>query len=366
MTPEEQITDDETLPEPSQHNRGLRTLLLRVDAQSPDEAVIAQAAEILRSGGLVAFPTETVYGLGANAWDARAVAGIYAAKGRPSNNPLILHVAEVEAARQLVTEWPDSAARLAEQFWPGPLTLVLPKNPDLPDNVTGGGPTVGVRVPAHPVALALLRGCGLPIAAPSANLSEQLSPTRAEHVMEGLNGRIHAILDGGATTGGLESTVLNLTTKYPTLLRPGLITPAQLEAVVGPIKRRVPTVSTAEPNAPLPAPGLLARHYAPRAPLEMNYSIGLHRVKALLDAGEVVGWLCHAAGLLDYRRKHGEVFPGLYALQMPDDPEAYAAVLYDRLHELDNLGVTRIIVDAVPNTEVWLAIRDRLQRAATK
>ncbi len=364
---EEQISNPQNQEEPTRRENGLRTLLLRVDAQSPDAAVIEQAAEILRGGGLVAFPTETVYGLGANAWDAQAVAGIYAAKGRPSNNPLILHVANVEAARQLVTEWPETAARLAERFWPGPLTLVLPKNPNLPDNVTGGGPTVGVRVPAHPVALALLRSCGLPIAAPSANLSEQLSPTRAEHVMEGLNGRIHAILDGGATTGGLESTVLNLTTKYPTLLRPGLITPAQLEAVVGPIKRRVTPAGTADANAPLPAPGLLARHYAPRAPLEMNYGIGLHRVKALLDAGEVVGWLCHAAaGLLDYRRKHGEVFPNLYALQMPDDPEAYAALLYDRLHELDNLGVTRIIVDAVPNTEVWLAIRDRLQRATAK
>lgn len=331
----------------------------------PDSAVIEQAAEILREGGLVAFPTETVYGLGANAWDAQAVAGIYIAKGRPSNNPLIVHVADVEAARKLVTEWPDIAACLAERFWPGPLTLVLPKNPALPDSLTGGGPTVGVRVPSHPVALALLRSCGLPIAAPSANLSEQLSPTRAEHVMEGLNGRIHAILDGGATTGGLESTVLNLTTKRPTLLRPGLISPGEIEAVVGPIKRRVTSAPAAEANAPLAAPGLLARHYAPHATLEMNYGIGLHRVRALLGAGEVVGWLCRAEGLLDYRRKHGEVFPGLYALQMPAEPEAYAAVLYDRLHELDNRGVTRIIVDAVPGTEAWLAIRDRLQRAAT-
>ena len=377
----------------------IQTQLWRVDAQTPDESVIRQAADILRDGGLVAFPTETVYGLGANAWNAQAIAGIYVAKGRPSNNPLIVHVADVEAAGEIVTEWPDAAARLAEQFWPGPLTLVLPKNPALPDNVTGGGPTVGVRVPSHPVALALLRISGLPVAAPSANLSEQLSPTRAEHVWEQLNGRIHALLDGGATTGGLESTVLNLTTKYPTLLRPGLITPAQIEAVIGPILRRVTSVSATETNAPLAAPGQMARHYAPRAPLEIvRYGSGGDRAKALVAEGHRVGRLtfdppqfAESEKQMEAERKRAEVQQkidralqsfrfneeaqntwqatlqaNLHVVTMPAEPEGYAAVLYDHLHELDNKGVTRIVVDAVPETEAWLAIRDRLQRAATK
>ena len=361
----------------------LQTQWLRVDAQTPDVDVIRKAAEILQDGGLVAFPTETVYGLGANALDAQAVAGIYAAKGRPSNNPLIVHVADVEGAQAIVSAWPDIAARLAERFWPGPLTLVLPKNPALPDNVTGGGPTIGVRVPAHPVALALLRAAQLPIAAPSANLSEQLSPTRAEHVWEGLNGRIHALLDGGPTTGGLESTVLNLTTKYPTLLRPGLITPAEIEAVVGPIKRRAASVTSTDATAPLASPGQLARHYAPHAPLEIVHFLS-GRAQELAALGQRVGWLttdlpmtargAEVQEIIDTTKKSLRVYEqalnnlreNLQVVIMPNTPQAYAAVLYDRLHELDNLGVTRIVVDAVPETEAWLAIRDRLQRAAVK
>ena len=360
------MPEEQTSGEATPHEGALQTQLWRVDARTPDETIIRQAADILQNGGLVAFPTETVYGLGANAWDAKAVGGIYIAKGRPSNNPLIVHVADVSAAREIVSEWPETAARLAAHFWPGPLTLVLPKNPKLPDNVTGGGPTVGVRIPAHPVALALLRVSGLPVAAPSANLSEQLSPTRAEHVWEQLNGRIHALLDGGATIGGLESTVLNLTTEPPTLLRPGLITPAQIEAIVGPIRRQVISVSAKDTNAPLSAPGQMVRHYAPRAPLEIHSGVTLHRVQALLSRGEVVGWLCHSTDLLEAICNSGKTYPNLHALQMPAEPEAYAAVLYDRLHELDNKGVTRIVVDAVPEMEDWLAIRDRLQRAAEK
>ena len=354
----------------------MQTRVFEVDADAPDADSIRQAADILRSGGLVAFPTETVYGLGANALDAQAVARIYEAKGRASNNPLIVHVDGSEAAQSLVSAWPDMAQKLAERFWPGPLTLVLLRRSDVPDVVTGGGDTVGVRVPAHPVALALLRACGLPIAAPSANRSLALSPTRAAHVLEGLDGRIDALLDGGMTSGGLESTVLNLTTKRPTLLRPGLISPAEIEAVVGPIYRRPPAARNGEasdPNAPLPAPGMLSRHYAPRAPLEV-VPYGGGRIEALLDAGQVVGHLQpdlppgdpqgDIQRRLETAREGLERYANLHVLPMPADPTGYAAVLYDRLHELDARGVTRILVDAPPESEAWLAIRDRLRRAA--
>ena len=195
---------------------------------------------MLRGGGLAAFPTETVYGLGANALDAAAVARIFAAKGRPANNPLIVHLADAAQVREIAADWPESASRLAERFWPGPLTLVLPRRDIVPDIVTARGPTVAVRVPAHPVAQALLRAAALPLAAPSANRSTELSPTRAEHVLRGLEGRIDLLLDGGPTAGGIESTVLDVTIMPPRLLRPGLIGVAQLEAVIGPLMRVLP------------------------------------------------------------------------------------------------------------------------------
>lgn len=349
----------------------MQTRVFEVSPDAPDNDSIQQAAEILQDGGLVAFPTETVYGLGANALDAQAVARIYEAKGRASNNPLIVHVSDIDAAQGLVAAWPDTAQKLAERFWPGPLTLVLPRKSHIPDIVTGGGPTVGVRVPAHPVALALLRASGLPLAAPSANRSLQLSPTRAAHVLMGLDGRIDALLDGGPTRGGLESTVLDLTTKRPTLLRPGLVSPVEIEAIIGPISRRPAAAKDAD--APLPAPGMLSRHYAPRAPLEIM-ARSSSRVETLLAEGHVVGHLTadlppgDPLGDAQRRLETGlaglAAFQHLHVVRMPTDPAAYAAILYDRLHDLDALGVTRILVDALPQSEVWLAIRDRLSRAA--
>src|SRR5262245_52423466 len=189
--------------------------VLVVSPESPEAQAIARAAVVLRAGGLVAFPTETVYGLGANALDATAVRRIFTAKGRPANNPLIVHVAGAAHVGRVAAAWPALAARLAERFWPGPLTLILPRSAAVPDEVTAGGPTVAVRVPAHPVARALLEAAGVPVAAPSANRSTQLSPTTAAHVLRGLNGRIDLLLDGGPTAGGLESTVLDLTTEPP-------------------------------------------------------------------------------------------------------------------------------------------------------
>lgn len=332
----------------------LNTETVVVDAREPDRDVIARAARLVRDGGLVAFPTETVYGLGANALDANAVAGIFRAKGRPAGNPLIVHVADAESAKAIVAEWPDAAERLAARFWPGPLTLVLRRRPEIPDVVTAGGPTVAVRNPAHPVALALISAAGLPIAAPSANRSEQLSPTRAEHVALSLRGRVALILDGGPTAGGLESTVLALSAEGPVLLRPGLVTPADIEGVIGPI-RRAPVSS---PSAPPSSPGMMPRHYAPRAPLEVAAEAD-ERVRDLLESGERVGWVTFTSFV---------VAPSpddLVCVTMPTNAIAYAAQIYDALHRLDAAGVTRIVVDCVPCDDSWLAIRDRLRRAAT-
>ncbi len=315
--------------------------------------VIARAAEILRGGGLVAFPTETVYGLGANALDAAAVARIFAAKGRPPNNPVIVHVASIAEARALAEEWPSAADRLAERFWPGPLTLVVRKRPHVPAIVTGGGPTVGVRLPGHPLARQLIAAAGLPVAAPSANRSNSISPTTAEHVLKDLTGRIDAVLDGGPTTGGLESTVLDLSTEIATLLRPGLVAPTEIEQIIGPIVQRRADAPI-EREAPLPAPGQFPRHYAPRA--AMQCAAEGHKLAARLAAeGVRVGRL-----VLDARPSA----PSAIEILMPGEPIEYAAQLYSALHRLDDLGVEQIVVDLPPDTEPWLAIRDRLRRGS--
>jgi L-threonylcarbamoyladenylate synthase len=320
-----------------------------------DSQAIAQAAAILRAGGLVAFPTETVYGLAANALDARAVARIFTAKGRPSNNPLIVHVASSGDAAHLAADWPASAQALARQFWPGPLTLVVSKSDRMIDLVTAGGPTVAVRVPAHPVARALLQTSGLPLAAPSANRSSGLSSTRAEHVLADLDGRIDLVLDGGPTPGGIESTVLDVTTSPPRVLRPGPITPSRIEAVIGVVD--VPNLQA--PQEPLRSPGLLARHYAPRTPLETTADDGLERLTQLHKAGNRVGWLT-------FGDPHDMVPIGPVVLAMPTDPLAYAAQLYSALHILDSAQVDRIVVALPPTGEAWLAIHERLRRAETK
>jgi L-threonylcarbamoyladenylate synthase len=324
------------------------TARLTIDPQSPDPDIIVRAADVLRRGGLVAFPTETVYGLGANALDADAVARIFTAKGRPSNNPLIVHVADAAEVAQLTSSRPDMFAQLTAAFWPGPLTLVLPKSETVPDVVTAGGATVAVRMPAHPVALALLRATQLPLAAPSANLSSELSPTSADHVLRGLAGRIELILDAGPTTEGIESTVLDLTAHPPGVLRPGPITPAQLEAVIGPVAQ---VASSGAPESPLPSPGLLPRHYAPRTPLELDT---IERVRGLAREGTRVGWVTHTRTLE----------ANATTREMPSDSTEYAEKLYAILHELDTLGLDRIIVEPPPEGDGWLAIRDRLQRAS--
>jgi L-threonylcarbamoyladenylate synthase len=322
--------------------------ILQVDANHPAAEAMARAAQILQAGGLVAFPTETVYGLGANALDEAAVARIFEAKGRPARNPIIVHAPTIEDAKSLASAWPATAQKLAERFWPGPLTLVVPKAACVPDLVTAGGPTVALRMPAHPVALALLRACRLPLAAPSANRSTELSPTLPQHALAGLGDRIDLLLDAGPTSGGLESTVVDLTTEPPRLLRPGLVTVAELADVIGPLAQAVPPESET-----LRSPGQMRRHYAPRTPLEVAEN-SRQRVEELGGQGLRVGWLTHVA--------EGET-PAL-RIVLPADAVGYAAQLYAALHRLDDAALDRIVVQAPPASAEWLAVRDRLQRAA--
>jgi L-threonylcarbamoyladenylate synthase len=307
---------------------------------SPSKLEIAEAAGLIRAGKLVAFPTETVYGLGANALDATAVARIFAAKGRPSSSPLIVHVASLEAARALVTEWPDTAEQLARKFWPGPLTLVLPKQAVIPEIVTAGLPTVGVRVPANEWALALLEAAQVPIAAPSANRFMQLSPTTAAHVRESLGESVDYVLDGGATEVGIESTVVSLVRPRPVLLRPGMISAAAIEQVVGKIESAQPVAI----GAAHPSPGMHARHYSPRTPLLFQIPSNGHGAYL---------WITRP-------------LEGAQNIQMPAEAAGYAALLYETLHQLDYEKLDWIAVERPPGSAEWAGILDRLTRASAK
>ena len=326
--------------------------LLTVDPEHPDAEPIAAAAALLREGRLVAFPTETVYGLGANALDAAAVARIFAAKGRPSYNPLIVHVAGIEGARELVAEWPERAQRLAEAFWPGPLTLVLPRRPAVPDIVTAGLDSVAVRVPAHPVAHALIAAARVPVAAPSANRFTGVSPTTAAHVVRSLGDRVDLVLDGGPTTVGIESTVVALTGADTLLLRPGIVSEEQLEPLVGPLHRPAPAAAA---DAPRLAPGMLDRHYAPRAVVRL--ADGPDEIARLArearEDGRVVGALLRAPIAVE----------AAHVIELPDEPAAYARRLYAALHALDDVGCETIVVQRVPGSAAWAGVRDRLERA---
>lgn len=340
--------------------------ILRIDwtpGAEPSAAVLAavdRAATILREGGLVAIPTETVYGLAANALDPEAVAGIFRAKKRPASNPLIVHVADEAAARRLAGAWPTSAATLAAAVWPGPVTLVVPKASSVPEIVTAGGPTVAVRCPAHPVARLVIERAGIPLAAPSANRSEAVSPTTAQHVLTSLGNRIDLILDAGSCDRGIESTVIDCTVTPPRILRPGPLTRGSIESALG------GPVDWPEPgggNRPAieRSPGQGRRHYAPTTPVELPID-PVGRVSEYLAAGKRVGWLVlttleAARGLAASRE--------LVAVPMPPEPEAYARQLYATLHALDQRQLDRIIVDWPPDDSAWAAVRDRLARSGS-
>jgi L-threonylcarbamoyladenylate synthase len=301
------------------------------------EDELRRAADLIRAGRLVAFPTETVYGLGANALDAEAVDRIYAAKGRPPTSPLIIHVASVGMAQQLVSEWNAAADLLVRRFWPGPLTLVLPKRSHVSDRLTAGLATVGVRMPRHPVALALIEAAGVPIAAPSANRFTEISPTSADHVRESIGNAVDLVLDDGPTNVGIESTVLSLAGAKPVLLRPGMVTRAEIEETVGPVD----TGSSVQ--GAHASPGMHHRHYSPKTRLAISDHPPSGRVAWI--------WWNHDR-------------PSQRSVQMPRTAEAYAVSLYDTLHVLDKEGWDLIAVEPVPDSVDWDGIRDRLSRAA--
>jgi len=299
--------------------------------------LIERAVELLQRGRLVAFPTETVYGLGADATNPSAVARIFAAKGRPSTNPLIVHVHSVASARRYSAGWPDSATRLAERFWPGPLTIVLPKQPTIVDSVTAGLATVGLRVPDHPVALELLRAFDGAVAAPSANQSNHVSPTTAQHVRDELGDSVDLVLDGGACSVGIESTVVDLSGAIPRILRPGGVSASAIAAVVGEVHScsRIGGGSTVLPTTPAPSPGMQERHYAPRTPAFRF----LPEQRASIDVTD--------AAMLDITL----------------DPAQYSRLLYAHLRMLDQQQLRAIYIELPPDVPEWAAVRDRIIRA---
>jgi L-threonylcarbamoyladenylate synthase len=334
-------------------------------APTPEgEAAIDRAVAVLRGGGLVAIPTETVYGLAGLALLPAAVERIFIAKGRASTNPLIVHVDGIAMARSLAAEWPESAERIVAACWPGPVTVVVPKAAHVPDDVTAGGPTVAIRCPDQAVARRLIGKLGAPLAAPSANRSLRLSPTTAAHVLESLGARVDLILDAGPCKRGIESTVVDCTVSPPVILRPGPLSAAVLAAALGrPGIEAAPVAAAAAPESAGPArsPGQSTRHYAPLTPLEVA-AAPAQRVALLLGAGKRVGWLTPRVADAATRRIAGS--PDVVVVPMPEDPAAYAAILYAILHAIDKRSLDTIVVDAPPDTEPWRAISDRLARAA--
>ena len=304
-----------------------------------------RAAAILRRGGLVAFPTETVYGLGADASNAAAMARLYAVKGRPGDHPVIVHFAAADAAFAWASEIPDAARRLAAKFWPGPLTLVLKRAPHVGDFVTGGQDTVGVRVPVHPLALEVIAAFGGGVAAPSANRFGHVSPTTAQHVHEDLGADVDLVVDGGPCGVGIESTIVDVSRGTPVLLRPGGISRAELEAALG--------SPVALPDAEAPrVSGSLAAHYAPRTPARLVSSEALEAEIARLGP---------TAGVLAFSGPDDRVD---FWLRMPRDPAAYAQRLYAALRELDSTGCALLLIESPPPVPEWQAVLDRLRRAA--
>jgi L-threonylcarbamoyladenylate synthase len=330
--------------------------ILQTDSRERFNTAVTRAAELLRAGEVVALPTETVYGLAAHAFDQTAVQKIFEIKGRPSHNPVIVHIAGRELARECVSEWNDAAESLAKSFWPGPLTIVLPKSTKVPDVITAGGSTVGVRWPSHPFIQAVIRECGFPLAAPSANPSSQLSPTTAEHVQRTLGDKLKLIVDGGPAQVGIESTVVDASVTPPRLLRPGVIHRESLVAVVGAIE------DTGDPGKHLKSPGMLDRHYSPRARLAIREWSNDPQLLAQILELQADPRRCH---VIAHTRIPGPRGFGRVSL-IPHDPAAYARALYAELHKCDELGAELIIVEAVPEGPEWHAIADRLHRAQTR
>ena len=370
------------------------TKFLKIDRENPQEEQIAVAAQIVRSGGLVAFPTETVYGLGGNALDPEAAAKIYAAKGRPSDNPLIAHIADREELEQLVSEIPTAAEKLMDLYWPGPMTLVFPKTDKVPYSTTGGLDTVAVRMPSHPVARALIRAAGVPIAAPSANVSGRPSPTKAEHVFEDMDGRIDMILDGGEVGIGLESTIIDVTGQVPSLLRPGFISEEMLKDVLGQVEVDAASVGPMDPAAQPKAPGMKYRHYAPKADMtiirgdqEKVIDTICEKATRALQRGKKVGIVCTEESLPMYKERlqtlaeqidhsggsgdktdhagaENDSCLELAVIGSRRDPATIAHNLFDVLRSFDGQQVDRIYSESFEGGQLGDAIMNRLKKAA--
>jgi L-threonylcarbamoyladenylate synthase len=330
--------------------------VLQVDPERPEPEAIDLAVAVLRRGGLAAFPTETVYGLGADATSPAAIEGIFAAKGRSRNNPLIVHGDDIPMVRSAVRSWTRQCSALAERFWPGPLTFVLPRTEIIPDTVTAGLDTVGIRVPDHAVARSLLRSFGRPVAAPSANRSLGVSPTRAEHVMKDLDGRVDLVLDAGPTPLGIESTVLDMTSDPPRLLRPGAISAGQIVQVLG-TDVLIPSAPAPAEDSALSSPGRMEVHYAPRTEITL---IDAEQITTLhLPKGQRFGLIVTGH----------DVPPGAGSLAARvdwQDPVLAARELYETLHAWDELSLAGIYVVLPPPDDAWRAVRDRLWRASRR
>ncbi len=334
-----------------------KTEHLTVERVGVQDKGIQRAAAILREGGLVAIPTETVYGLAADALNPQAVGHIFEAKGRPSDNPLIVHIAHLEHITKVARTVPESAAKLAKAFWPGPLTMVLPKADGIPDKTSGGLDTVGIRLPSHPVARAVIEAAGVPLAAPSANLSGSPSPTTAGHVLADMEGRIEAVLDGGPCGVGVESTVLSLVGERPLLLRPGGVTPDQIESVVGPIDIHPAVYHALEKGEKAASPGMKYKHYAPHTKVIVVKGDGESFARYVNGRGGKVGALCFDEDLSSLK------VPAVsYGHAGQSDTQAQE--LFDALRHLDHLDVD-VVYARYPDLDgVGLAVYNRLMRAA--
>ena len=344
----------------------MKTIMQTINPESFRDEELEAACRILQKGGLVAFPTETVYGLGGDAMHPEASAKIYAAKGRPSDNPLIVHIADMDALEDIAQSVPEAAVKLADHFWPGPLTMIFPKKEAVPKSTTGGLETVAVRMPSHPVARALIRESGVYIAAPSANTSGRPSPTKAEHVKEDLDGRIDMILDGGAVGIGLESTIVDLSTGVPTILRPGYITGEMLEDVLGEVQVDPAILSQKmNPNIVAKAPGMKYRHYAPKG--QMTIIEG--------DTGKVVDEInrlvkektdegCSVAVIATEETKDAYACANVRSVGSRATEGSIAAGLYDILREMDHIGAEYIYAESFEKDTLGKAIMNRMLKAA--
>ena len=360
----------------------MQTKIVRIEDKMPvREELLEEAARILREGGLVAFPTETVYGLGGNALDADASRKIYAAKGRPSDNPLIVHIAGIEELAPLVEEIPESARRLAEAYWPGPMTMILKKSASIPAETSGGLDTVAIRMPADPVANALIRLAGVPVAAPSANTSGRPSPTTAEHVIQDMDGRIDVILDGGAVQVGVESTIVDLSGDHPVLLRPGAVTVPMLEKILGPVELDPVLTRPVGPDVHPKAPGMKYRHYAPKAEMilvEAENCGGTAESSGSMEEDSAMRVVREINRLAEEALRTGKR-PGILAtdetaplyrtgevrsIGRRSDEASVAHNLFAVLREFDSIGVDIIYSEAFPEDDLGLAIMNRMNKAA--